>query len=201
MFASGGFLRPAENEHNTQKKTLTYSEQSAEQRQAYQAAIAQIPVKKRVYVDESGINTYLQREYGRALRGKPVTDTKPGRKFQRVNVIGAICNGKSIAIQDYQHKTNAAFFEQWFSDCLLEAVPKGYTVIMDNASFHRKKQLRAIAEKKKVHILFLPPYSPDLNPIEHVWANMKKWIRNNGPFCSIVYAVYAYFILSDSNLK
>jgi transposase len=135
------------------------------------------------------------------LRGEQAAGTKPGRKFQRLNVVGAICSNKPIAVQDYKHRTNAAFFERWFSGCLLEKVPKGHTVIMDSASFHRKKQMRAIAEKKQVNVLFLPPYSPDLNPIEQAWANMKKWIRNYGPFCSVGFAVYAYFIFSATNLK
>ncbi|MDR2855907.1 MAG: transposase [Methanomicrobiales archaeon] len=62
---------------------------------------------------------------------------------------------------------------------MLKEVPKGYTIIMDNASFHRKAKLRELVAKVGVEILFLPTYSPDLNPIEKSWANMKRWLRDN----------------------
>ena len=64
---------------------------------------------------------------------------------------------------------------------------------MDNATFHRKKELRKIA-RGKVRLLFLPPYSPDYNPIEKSWANMKRFLRNNlKDFQSVVSGIYDYF--------
>ena len=113
-----------------------------------------------MYVDESGINTYLPREYARAPRGEIIEETAPGKKFDRVNSIGALCNGGHSAIECYHHTTNSGFFEDWFENNLLKELPHGYTVIMDNATFHRKKELRKIA-RGKVRLLFLPPYSPD----------------------------------------
>jgi putative transposase len=68
-------------------------------------------------------------------------------------------------------------FERWFGNNLLAGVKEGYTVIMDRARFHRKKQLEAICKKAKVRLLFLPAYSPDFNPIEKDWANMKRALR------------------------
>jgi len=91
-----------------------------------------------VYVDESGVSTCLVREYGRSLRVKKVEDVKRGRRFQRVNVIGALCGGKHLAVECYGHTANSAFFGRWFTERLLKAVPKGHTVIMDNAGSHRK---------------------------------------------------------------
>jgi len=138
------------------------------------------------------------REYGRSLRGERVEDKKRGRKFQRLNVIGALCNGEHSAIECYKHTTNSEFFESWFSECLLMVIPKGHTIIMDNARFHRKVQLRELAEKAGVGLIFLPPYSPDLNPIEKSWANMKRWLRNNlSNFHSVEPAIYDYFSVSD----
>ena len=71
----------------------------------------EIPDEKRVYVDESGVNTSLQQEYGRAPGGEKVEDTKPGKKIKRENVIAALCNGKHLAITCYEHSTNSEFFE------------------------------------------------------------------------------------------
>jgi len=135
----------------------------------------------------------LQREYARAPRGEIIEETTPGGKLDRVNVIGALCNGEYSAIECYRHTTNSAFFEDWFKNNLLKELPKGYTVIMDNAAFHRKKELRKIA-RGKVRLLFLPPYSPDYNLIERSWANMKRFLRNNlKDFQSIVSGIYDYF--------
>ena len=152
-----------------------------------------MPQEKRAYVDECGVNTWLQREYGRAPRGERVEDVKRGRKFERVNVIGARCNGEYVAITCYRHATDGGFFEHWFKNHLLEEIPKGYTIIMDNAAFHRKSRLRKLA-RGKVRLLFLPPYSPDYNPIEKSWANMKCFLRDNmQQFQSVDSAIYSYF--------
>jgi transposase len=117
----------------------------------------------------------------------------PGKKFDRVNVIGALCNGKHSAIECYRQTTDSKFFEGWFENNVLKEIPNGHTVIMDNASFHRKKELRKIA-RGKVRLLFLPPYSPDYNLIEKTWANMKRFLRNYlKEFESVDSGVYSYF--------
>jgi transposase len=146
-------------------------------------------------VDESGCSRYYSREYGYSRRGVKIEDVRRGRKFGRVNVIAAYCCGKTLAPKTYKHNTNAAFFEDWFEFDLLSVVPCGWTIIMDNASFHRKKALREIASKYGVEILFLPPYSPDFNPIEKFWANMKKWLAKNVSFfATLSLAIYAYCV-------
>ena len=66
----------------------------------------------------------------------------------------------------------------WFEFDLLSIVPPGHTIIMDNASFHPKKELWKMAERYNVRLLFLPSYSPDFNPIEKFWANLKRWLRD-----------------------
>jgi transposase len=151
-----------------------------------------------VYVDESGVNKEFQREYGYAERGEKVCGTKNGRNSGRMNVIGGLCNGKHIAVEQYEHTTDAVFFEQWFSERLLKEVPRGCTIIMDNASFHRKEALLELIKKagRKVGLLFLPAYSPDYNPIEKSWANMKKFLKNNShTFPALPFAIKAFFKL------
>ena len=144
-------------------------------------------------MDESGVNTYLRREYARAPRGETVEDLSRGNRFERVNVVGALCDGANCAIECYRQATDGEFFERRFAGCLLPAIPKGHTVIMDRAPFHRKTRLRRLS-KGKVRLRFLPPYSPDYNPIEKPWANMKRFIRNNlQDFQSVDSAVYDYF--------
>jgi hypothetical protein len=153
-------------------------------------------------VDESGINTCLQREYGRALRGKKVEDVRRGRKFERTNVIAGYSEGRILADICYKEPTTGMFFECWFEEFLLAEVREGKTIIMDNASFHRKKALKEIAIKHGVKIVFLPPYSPDYNPIEKVWANMKRALPDTIQFYkNIDTAVYEYFALRNSLVK
>jgi putative transposase len=85
-------------------------------------------------------------------------------------------------------------FERWFKIKLLNSVPRGSTIIMDRASFHRKKQLEELCGKAKVNLLFLPSYSPDFNPIEKDWANMKRALRDTAPPCDLLQtAVYNYW--------
>ncbi len=158
------------------------------------ATIYNIALKNLVYLDESGIKTDLQREYGRAIRGVKVEDTKRGRHFRRTNVIGALWNKKHVAIEVYDTSMNAQHFETWFEYSLIKSIKQGCTIIMDNARFHRKNVLEQIAKKYYVQVLFLPPYSPDLNPIEKSWANMKRWLIDNAnTYTTLEEAIYAYF--------
>jgi len=128
----------------------------------------------RVYIDESGIEMDLVREYGYSPRGRRIEDVRRGRRFRRTNVIGAKLGGRVLAVKCYAESTTGDFFEDWFENELLPKMPCGCTFIMDNAAFHRKKRLEDIAKRYNGNLLFLPPYSPDYNPIEKVWANMKK---------------------------
>ncbi len=68
-------------------------------------------------------------------------------------------------------------FERWFSQCLLPALPEHTVIVMDNASFHRKKKLNILAHKAHHALLFLPAYSPQLNSIEHFWSWLKRCLR------------------------
>jgi transposase len=131
-------------------------------------------LKDRVYVDESGVEKCYAREYGRAPRGGRVEDAKRGRKFGRLNVVAALRGNEVLSPKCFDHSMTGDFFEDWFKNKLLPSVKRGQTIIMDNASFHRKKQLREIMRWKRKKQIFLPAYSPDLNRIEKKWANMKR---------------------------
>ncbi len=136
------------------------------------------PPEKMVYVDECGIDTYLYREYGYAARGQKVFSRVSGRKYQRCGIVAAQMNGRILAPMQYSGTMDSALFEFWFSNQLLPALEKGCVIVMDNASFHRKTPLLSAAQKAGMILIFLPPYSPELNPIEHFWACLKRHLRN-----------------------
>jgi hypothetical protein len=160
--------------------------------------IAKIPEKKRVYVDECGINEHLQRGHGHALRGVKVEDTKRGHKFHRVNVVAAVIHGKKetkkIAGECYNGSMTGEHFERWFESGLSSKVRKGDAIIMDRARFHRGRQLEKTCGKAQARLPFLPAYSPDFNPIEKDSANMKRVLRDTAPLCDLLQtAVYNYW--------
>jgi Transposase and inactivated derivatives len=131
-----------------------------------------------VYVDECGIDRYLYREYARAPRGQKVHTKINGRKFTRVNIMAGICQGKWVAPLQYNGTTDSVLFEFWFTNCLLKEVGENSIIILDNATFHKKSVLPNLARRYGCEVLFLPPYSPDLNPIEKKWAWLKRTLRN-----------------------
>jgi len=130
-----------------------------------------------VYVDETGIEQCLYREYARAPRGERVLAKISGRKFRRTNIVAGLCCGEWVAPLEYSGTTDSVLFETWFEHCLLKEVHEGSVIVLDNATFHRKSVLRRIASEHHCKVLFLPPYSPDLNPIEKRWALLKRKLR------------------------
>ena len=129
------------------------------------------------YVDECGVEEYLYREYAYALRGQKVVAEISGKKFKRTNFAAGICMGRWVAPIEYEGSMNSALFEWWFENCLLREAKPGSVIVLDNATFHRKSVLPGLAALKNCTVLFLPAYSPDLNPIEKKWAWLKRKLR------------------------
>jgi transposase len=160
--------------------------------------IAIFQARNVVFVDESGLNRYYRRLYARAKRGVKVYDKKPGKRTKKTNIIAGLVYGDSgkrhVAVHSYEHATNSEFFEDWFEWELLGEIPENTIIVMDNASFHRKEKLIEIAARYDSVVVFLPPYSPEFNPIEKSWANFKQWLRYNlHRFLSIEFAIDYYF--------
>ena len=129
-------------------------------------------------MDESGIDRYLFRNYGRARRGELVEGVIRGRKFERTSIVAGKLSGKIIAPLQYKGSMYYEFFEYWFINHLIPVLPQRTVIVMDNASFHRKEILKELANKYGHRVIFLPPYSPELNPIEHFWNWLKKKISD-----------------------
>ena len=132
-----------------------------------------------VFVDESGIDEFLQRDYARALRGKQVISEVYGRKYGRISVIAAWLPSakKMLAPYVFNGHTDAKRFNGWLEKCLLPELRPGQIIIMDNATFHKSKKTKILIESAGCRLLFQPAYSPDLNPIEQQWAVLKAKFR------------------------
>lgn len=163
--------------NNTKKKIKRYKEQSPEKVALYLQEIYDIPKEKIVYVDETGIDTCLYREYCYAKRGEKVIGYVYGRKYSRVGIVAAQRGKKILSPFQYKGTMNSKLFERWFENNLLRSIPSESIIVMDNAAFHRKRQLTLLAENNGHRIIFLPPYSPELNPIEHFWAFLKQKLK------------------------
>ena len=120
----------------------------------------------------------MNRTHGRSKRGVKIYQETSGKRSKKDNVIAGYCNGIVLGLCLYKWATDIEWFCLWFEHTLIPLLRPNSVITMDNASFHSKKYLPVIAEAYGHKIIWLPKYSPDMNPIEHVWANMKKWLRN-----------------------
>ena len=99
------------------------------------------------------------------------------KRYRHLYLVSAQVGNRLIDPMVYQNTMTVVFFEAWFQQCLLPALTQKSVIILDNARFHRMGVLREMAEKLGHKVLPLAPYSPELNPIEKVWANIKRYLR------------------------
>jgi transposase len=107
-----------------------------------------------------------------------------GKRYARESFIAAKVESSILAPFCYTGTCNTFLFNVWLKDFLLPALQPGQVIIMDNASFHKSQDSQRLIEEAGCKVLFLPPYSPDLNPIEIFWANFKKIIQTNLEKCN-----------------
>ncbi|HHD9538497.1 TPA: transposase [Streptococcus pneumoniae] len=131
-----------------------------------------------VYIDETGIDRYLYRPYAGAPRGEKVYEKISGRRFERTSIVAGQVGGEFIAPMIYKKSMTSDFFVEWFKTQLLPALKTPHVIVMGNASFHPKNILDELCIQDKHFFLPLPPYSPDLNPIEQAWAILKKKVTD-----------------------
>jgi transposase len=143
------------------------------------------------YLDECGVDHRLYREYGRAPRGERIYQAVAGKRRERTSIISASQQGRLVAPLVFQGSCNTEVVDVYFEKVLLPALPPGSVIVLDNARFHQSPTTQKLVAAAGCHLLFLPAYSPDLNPIEHLWAAFKTRLRKDlasaaNPFLFIV---------------
>ena len=133
------------------------------------------------YLDECGVDHRLYREYGRAPRGERIYEEVSGKRRERTSIISASQGGKLVAPLVFQGSGNTEVLDTYFERVLLPALPPGSVIVLDNARFHQSPTTRKLVANAGCRLLFLPAYSPDLNPIEHLWASFKTRLRKDLP--------------------
>ena len=159
------------------KKAYSYMEACEKRREEFLTEVSGIDIEDLVFLDESGIEYNIGKDRGWAKIGEKLTAKKSGKHYERTNLLAGYVNKKPIAPLVFHGSCNTEFFNKWVEVFLIPELKPGQIVIMDNASFHKSPIAKELIEKAGCKLIFLPPYSPDLNPIEKFWANMKKWIK------------------------
>ena len=153
-------------------------EAEEEKRKEYLNSIKDLDHTKLVYIDESGIEMSAIKERAWAKKGDKLSAKKSEKYYQRTNIIAGFVNKECIAAITFNGSCDTKLFNLWVKSFLIPELQPGQKVVLDNASFHKSSKTKELIESVGCELIFLPPYSPDLNPIEKFWANMKRWIKS-----------------------
>lgn len=130
-----------------------------------------------VFIDESACKTGMRREFGWSLSGERAFGKRMGASWKTLSVIGAIRLGERPRMMTHRGAINGRVFMRFVRTRLVPSLCFGDVVVMDNLSTHKMKAVREAIEEAGATLVFLPTYSPELNPIELWWADLKRILR------------------------
>ena len=134
-----------------------------------------------VFIDETGSKPGINRAYGRAPKDERVNDSMPCNRGKNITMVAGLTGGGMIAPSAMTGAMNTKSFLTWLSTKLLPELAQGTTLVMDNLRVHHAKPVIKLIESHNCTAFFLPPYSPDLNPIEMAWSKVKSRLRAARP--------------------
>jgi transposase len=138
-------------------------------------------VRQYVFLDECGVTTDLLRRYGRSLRGTRLRDHTPCGHWETHTVIAALRLDGVGAPAVFDGPIDQPSFLAYVEQVLVPTLRRGDVVVLDNLAVHKQPAVRAAIEQVGAHLRFLPPYSPDFNPIELAFAKLKAFLRAARP--------------------
>jgi transposase len=134
-----------------------------------------------IVLDESGSDLSQTSDYARAEGGERAKSPKPHRPGERYSIIGAISISMIVAMMYIDCAIDGNIFLSFIKKLLLPKLRPGQYVVMDNISFHKKEMVQDYIESVGAKVVFLPPYSPDLSPIEKMWSKIKDILKRKKP--------------------
>jgi len=146
-------------------------------RRSYGERATGFDLRRLKFIDESGVNLAMTRLYGRAPRGERVVGSVPQNYGENVSMLGALSATGLVALMTVDGATDGAVFTAFVREVLAPTLREGDIVVLDNLSAHRSQAAREAVEARGARLVFLPPYSPDLNPIERCWSKLKTALR------------------------
>lgn len=152
-----------------------------------------------VFVDESGVTTDLLRRYARSLRGTRVADHTPCSHWQTHTIVAALRPTELTATAVFDGPIDTVTFRAYVEQVLVPTLRPGDVVVLDNLAAHKQPEVHAAIAKAGAFLRFLPPYSPDLNPIEQAFAKLKAFFRAVRPrtfehVCELMTAALGLFM-------
>jgi transposase len=153
----------------------------AEKRARWHEQLAAEPVTGLVFVDKSGANTKLTRLRGRAPAGQRVVCNVPHGHYQTTTLVSGIRLTGPCAPWLFEGAMDGEMFLAWVAEGLAPTLQKGDVVIMDNLATHKVPGVTEAIAAAGTRLLYLPPYSPDFNPIENRWSKIKQILRGANP--------------------
>jgi transposase len=181
IVGSGTVWRFIAREDITFKKSVRAAEQErpdvAEARLRWMSDRLRFDPAKLVFVDETGASTKMARLYGRAKRGRRVVGRIPWGHWKTVTFVAGLRLDGFTAPLAIDCAMNGTIFIEYLQQCLVPTLRPGDIVVIDNLPAHKRHEVREIIEAVGATLLYLPPYSPDLNPIEQSFAKLKAHLR------------------------
>ena len=129
------------------------------------------------FIDESGSNIAMTRLYGRAPRGQRVVGSTPQNYGQNITMLASLSATGVEAVMTVEGATDGDVFRSYVGKVLAPTLSKGDIVVLDNLGAHKVAGVREAIEARGATLIYLPPYSPDLNPIEQCWSKIKTALR------------------------
>ena len=134
-------------------------------------------INKLVFLDESSIKTSMVRLYGWSPKGKRIRDYVPDARWKSLSILSALRSDGSTEAMVYEGGLTGELFKAWLKECLLKTLKKDDILVMDNLSSHKVAGVKEILTSAGIKLEYLPPYSPDFNPVEAMWSKVKNNLR------------------------
>jgi transposase len=150
-------------------------------RAAFLRRIRRIPATKLVFLDESGLNLAMSRSHAWVKKGQEYIERTPTNWGDNLTLLGAIRVTGWVVLSTMFASTNKERFVRWLERKLLPRLKRGDVLVLDNLSAHHDVRVVPLCATRRVRVIYLPPYSPDFNPIEPGWALQKKVVRRHAP--------------------